>query len=222
MDLTLRFLYDSFNRFNAEMFSGRLPKVQIKIGSARGRIGSFSYRIKQHPITRRRTYTITGITISNAFKRTQEEYEDTLIHEMIHLAVLVDGHNEDQTSHGPFFRAEMNRINAAFGRHINVREHNAQVDEDRKTASYELIIKAVLTDGRTYLAHPAKTRFQQHCREIREWDRVVSAEFFGTREAASRSIPRCTDHIKFYAADPALVAKLESTAIRPRGSAKIK
>ena len=75
--------------------------------------------------------------ISLDFDLPQEEWEDVVIHEMIHLHIA---HHDikDSSSHGPKFRAMMADINRRHGRRICVtaRSTKEELDKDKRVRGH--------------------------------------------------------------------------------------
>ncbi|MGN0280871.1 MAG: SprT-like domain-containing protein [Prevotella sp.] len=107
-----------FNEFNRLMFNGQLPELPIAVGRARTSLGGlhFERRRKLFGGVEMRNF---HIRISSMYDLEEREFEDVLIHEMIHYHIL---HNrlKDTSAHGHLFRSMMNDINARYGRHISI------------------------------------------------------------------------------------------------------
>lgn len=74
------------------------------------------------------------ITISNFFLCSDKEYIETLIHEMIHVHMAVNGDfRKDNRVHGPLFKKYMHDINIQFPQYnIKIKENKKlHVDESR-------------------------------------------------------------------------------------------
>lgn len=90
---TLREMYDSFN---LRFFRGVLTRPVLRITKAKGYYGKFL-----HP--RGKSGASTAIYVSGTLNKTEAEFEDTLLHEMIHQ-YLYDTGVIEQDDHGPIFR----------------------------------------------------------------------------------------------------------------------
>lgn len=123
------------------MFQGRLPEVPIRLSRATRVLGALHFR-RTRTLLGKVKYTDIYITISNVYDRRAEEFEDTLIHEMIHLAELVEGKEAGSTPHGTWFRAQMNRINSDFKRNIHLSERLSEdvtQTNNKISASYFIV-----------------------------------------------------------------------------------
>jgi predicted SprT family Zn-dependent metalloprotease len=94
--LTLTDLNKWFNEFNAEYFDSKLPKQRLQIKSSKSYLGIIYYGKNT-------------IIISNYYKRTEWDFKQTLLHEMIHLynKVFDNGYR----GHGKPFKEKAAEIN---------------------------------------------------------------------------------------------------------------
>ncbi len=130
-------------------FDGNLPAVKILLSDAKNFLGNLRYKIQRRGLGREIRSEFV-IRISRAFDRDQEEIEDTLIHEMIHL-YIASNHIADKSSHGPQFRQIMNHINNTYGRHITISHRSARDGEIKTTDGrhhWHVIGVVKLKDGR--------------------------------------------------------------------------
>ncbi len=127
MIITLDFAQACFDTFNRQIFGGKLPRVPITLGRAQHLIGTCSYSV---PHGRSRSSEALKhaygfrLRFSTCFDMPREMWEDTVIHEMIHLALAV-GRISDDGVHGTAFRQLMERINREHHRHVCVRHDNS-------------------------------------------------------------------------------------------------
>ena len=119
MTPTVEYLEERFDSFNASCFEGALPRIPIKLSRARSFVGRLQYK----PIRNWRGKVVGGegfvIRISTKFDLPEVETEDTLIHEMIHYWIVLNG-LQDSSTHGRIFRAKMKEINEAYMKNILV------------------------------------------------------------------------------------------------------
>lgn len=104
----LEYLYSQFHYYNSLCFNGRLSTPEIRLNTRRASLG----------VTKCVTDCKTGreklwIEISVRFDLPEEEYIDTLVHEMIHYYIL-SNHIVDDGPHGSVFQAEMKKINQEY------------------------------------------------------------------------------------------------------------
>lgn len=118
MRTTLEYIKERFDRYNRQMFGGRLPRISIRLSDAKTFLGQCVSRVVTHP-DGSREHTDFELRISSRFDLPQETVDDTIIHEMIHYFIHYNGLC-DSSAHGPIFRSIMQSINIAHGRNITV------------------------------------------------------------------------------------------------------
>lgn len=135
MIVSTKFLTDCFNRFNAEIFGGSLPPIPIRTARTKTSLGRFHY-VKKKSLLGRDRYEQMSLSFSTLFDLSEREWEDTVIHEMIHYYLAVTDAPKE-TAHGPHFRAEMERINRDYGRNITIshkrnKENPGELTDNRR------------------------------------------------------------------------------------------
>ena len=111
--------------------------------TCRKRVGLFG---KKH-------FSNFALRISKRFDFTEQELQDTLIHEMIHYYISYN-QLQDSSAHGQLFRQMMNDINEKYGRHITLshrssREERLQVIGSKPRPRVFAIIE--MCDGDQYI-----------------------------------------------------------------------
>lgn len=184
----LNFVADTFNRFNVAVFAAALPLPRFRLTHARTFRGKLTYRVTTS--WGRRRADDFEMRISLDFDLPQEEWEDVVIHEMIHLHIAHRG-IKDSSSHGPKFRAIMTEINRLHGRHICVtaRTTKEQLDKDRRVRGHYLCI-VKFSDGRLGVAPVAKSRIFELWDTFRAWPEVVNVSWIGTVDPWFNRFPR--------------------------------
>ena len=150
MKITLPFATEKFNQFNALIFDSKLPPIPIRLSDALGYIGQF--------VTRRIPSSdgLSGeikyeLRFSRAHDMSEEEHEDTIIHEMIHYYIAFSG-SSDNAPHGRLFRKIMSDINTRFGRHLSITHKWTREEAYKAKCSrrkWHVIAVAELPDGLT-------------------------------------------------------------------------
>ena len=108
---TTDFLVERFGEFNQTFFGGTLPPIPILLSDVKSYAGMYVHRRRTSGVTRQ-------IKINIRMDLPREEYEDTLLHEMIHYAIDLSG-KRDNAPHGTLFRQMMQMINENGDRHIS-------------------------------------------------------------------------------------------------------
>lgn len=117
MTLTTDLLRAWFRQFNADYFDDSLPMPRLALSKARTRLGTMSCKCYRRRL--RRVCTDFAIHVSTYYDCTEREYQQTLLHEMIHYYITYNGIS-DTSAHGRVFRQMMHRLNSEHGWHITV------------------------------------------------------------------------------------------------------
>ncbi len=191
----INFVTNSFNHFNALIFNNQLPIPAFFLTKARTFRGKLAYQ---------RTRTWRGyhnhsfqLRISVSFDSPQREWEDVMIHEMIHLAIASEG-IDDQTAHGPEFRKRMHDINRKYGRNITISSKTTPEEQEADTrirAHYLCVAK--LNDGRLGVAPVAKSRIFSLWDAMDNFPGAISTSWLGSTDPWFNRFPR-VQKPKFY------------------------
>ena len=143
MPVTIETIHKLFEKFNVEMFGSRLPLPLITLCSVSSFVGQYKSKVRNNPDGSRETYGHL-LRFSTAFTLSEQELEDTVIHEMIHYFIAYNGLH-DRTAHGPLFKALMNSINEHHGRNISISHRTSREAIDTaKTAGRKWHVIAIL------------------------------------------------------------------------------
>lgn len=148
MNITIPYVKGKFDEFNRLIFSGRLPEIQVQLSNAKTFLGQCVCK-KRLAADGRPEYYDFKLKINTRITLSDQELEDTIIHEMIHYYIALN-RLEDVSSHGPVFIRLMNEINRNFHRHISVsfRGTQAQREEAVDTRSrYHVVAVVLFADG---------------------------------------------------------------------------
>lgn len=105
MELTISFIRESFHKYNKKYFKGELIEPNFSIINTKTILGRFKCRKSVYG------EKIYIIEISKYYLRNEKQYDNTIIHEMIHQYIKQKG-IKDNSSHGYYFKsiaAEINR-----------------------------------------------------------------------------------------------------------------
>lgn len=188
MTPSLSFITSAFHKFNALLFGAALPVPKFTLTKARTFQGKLVYRRKN---------TLTGvkysdfeIRVSTLFDLEAREWEDVVVHEMIHLYIASSG-LRDSSSHGPVFRKIMADINRRHGRGVAVTGHatEKQRDADRQVRAHYLCV-AKFSDGRLAVAPVAKSRIFELWDMFARFPGVASLKWIGSVDPWFNRFPR--------------------------------
>lgn len=141
-------LQGEFNKLNNLLFDGKLQPVQMiwnKRKAAHGVVKATMNRAT-------RAITIKSLAMSQFLKIPYKFFKDVLAHEMIHVYLLQKGIND---KHGPYFHAEMYRINKmGLGFNVTVRGDSAhfEMSDHMVKKGLELVAGIFHLNGKIALA----------------------------------------------------------------------
>lgn len=184
MTLTIDILHAWFRQFNADYFGDELPVPRIALSKARTRLGSLTYsRVLRLSGWK---YTDFVIRISIYYECTEREFQETLLHEMIHYYIMYK-RITDTSSHGKEFRQIMQRLNSEHGWHITVstsmHKHKLTPSHPESSPASFLVLALVLDDGTRMLS-------------------VVNVRSALKVDALARRTHRIADHRWYMSQDP--------------------
>lgn len=203
----LAFVKDSFRRFNALMFSGRLPQPEFALTRARTFRGKMTWRTVRSWGSVRNTGF--EMRVSVLFDLEKEDWEDVVIHEMIHLHIVANRLRDD-SAHGPLFRSIMAEINRTHGRHIAVSSRST--DKERSADSRpraHFICLARMRDGRLCLAPVAKSRIFSLWDAFSSFPDVAAVRWIGAIHPWFSRFPRVMTPKLYIAAEEDVAAHLK-------------
>ncbi len=209
MIITLPYLRAQFDAFNAQLFGGSLAVPRLRISTARRMLGNVRYKHPRQPSRGAAGVSALTLSISKCYDLPQDELDDTIIHEMIHLYIIT--YNlKDSSTHGRLFRQMMHTINTRYGRHVTISHHGPLA---AATPPRQMLIAVVeLTDGTLCLLRPTLTRLPAIYRALRQIPAVRTVAWYNTTDEYFASFPRAQT-VKLYRAARATVAAKLSTAI---------
>lgn len=206
---TIEYVQQRFREFNVTMFDGRLPEPPISITNAKTYLGVCAFR-KHRKWHGRLEYSDFKIRISRRFDLSQEEIDDTIIHEMIHYYIGLFS-PADMPGHSALFRRMMADINTRYGRHISVSHRLTQEQQEQATDNRpkkHIVAKVVLKDGRTGIK--VIPCMEHHIRRYRRGmmasGKVSSIEFFQTTDPFFNRFPS-SSAFTVYFPDPDVLAQ---------------
>lgn len=118
-----------FDKYNLEIFEGRLPVPEFRMSHARSFLGRMEYKMVRKTIFSRPKPEGFRLKISSFYDLEPDMLDDVIIHEMIHYDIVWSG-LKDTSSHGRIFRERMKDINRRFGRHIRISHKRADLTNE--------------------------------------------------------------------------------------------
>lgn len=146
MNITQEYLEEAFGRYNTLIFAGRLPQPELRTVTAKTFMGNCRSRIERRADGRVEHHDFV-LQVSRSFELTPAEVDDVIVHEMIHLFIMV--HSLPDTSpHGEIFRAMMHNINRAYGLSMSVSERVAPDKRKPEPKKWRVVARVSLADGK--------------------------------------------------------------------------
>ena len=186
----LAFIQRTYDKFNSLCFEGALPPIPFRLTSARTFLGKIAYKVKRSIFIGPKI-TDCRMRISTSFDLPEAEWEDVIIHEMIHYHILVNG-IRDTSTHGQVFRRMMDDINSKYGRHITVRHRCKEGSAPSRKEEYRanLLCVTQLQDGSWGITSCAKTRVFEIHRGLPKYYRLRSLEWYASSDPFFNRYPR--------------------------------
>lgn len=156
---TLRYIEEKFSYFNQLCFEGALPMPPIKLTMRRLEMGLTRCK-KTKAADGRWHYYDFSIEISVRDDLPEEEYIDTLVHEMIHYYLAYNDITDD-APHGTAFREKMQWITNTFGIRVTI---EFTPDEEllvSQRSHYRCVCVIEFCDGTVGVAVVAKNKLFQ-------------------------------------------------------------
>lgn len=129
------------------------------------------------------------LTFSRNFDLPKEEWEDVVIHEMLHFAIW-HGEIEDSGPHGRVFRKLMGDINRIHGRNITVRHKTAP---DAETADKRIRLHIVCltewNDGNRLMTVMSRTFVPEFTRFLRSALDLRDVRWFESKDTYFNKFP---------------------------------
>lgn len=179
MALTIDILHAWFRQFNADYFGDELPVPRIALSKARTRLGTMSYRRVRKLL--RWTYTDFTIRISTYYECSEREYQETLLHEMIHYYIAYKNIS-DTSSHGKVFRQIMQQLNNEHGWNITITSGKETklkpAHANKAPATYRIVLALELNDGGRMLTVVNKRSIRKVYDALRNCRNIVNHRWY--------------------------------------------
>lgn len=192
MKPTLEYIKQKFEEYNRVMFDGQLPDIPIEIVNVKGYHGKCSYKTRIGEDGKKKCYDFK-LSINERLDVSEEELQDTLIHEMLHYFI---GYNQldDVSAHGPVFLSMMNIINTKFNRNLTV-SHKTTIREAEQLVDTQRLWHIIATietkDGRFGIKVLPKiiVRVIDFVNKLQEDSNISSIELFMSDEPYFNRFP---------------------------------
>lgn len=192
MQIDTEWIAVNFDRFNKENFGGRLTPPKFSVNNARTRLGSMAFKWKQS-LFKRETYDYV-IRLSNYYDIPEVEFQNVLLHEMIHYYIAVN-HFKDDSVHGTMFRSIAQRINKQ-GWHVVVRTDTrkwpvAERNRKKVITRKRIVLAASTTDGKYFLSVIGPGSVRKVKLQIARTPQIREARWFESSDDYFQQFPQC-------------------------------
>lgn len=186
---TQEYIERRFCEFNAQYFGGQLPRVPVRLTSARTYLGQFGFKRKWTLFGGTKNYDFV-LRISIRTDLPEQEVEDTLLHEMIHL-YIVSKQLKDTSVHGQLFCQLMGDINRRHRRHITISHRRTAAEQAQDTQRrLHLLCVSTFDSGECGITIAAKSRIFQLWDTIPTFPHVVETCWYATYDPYFNRYPR--------------------------------
>ena len=117
MQVSIEWIEKWFAVFNKDYFGGKLPLPDLALSKSKTRLGSMSCKHVTR-FGRTKVYDF-AIRISNYYDMTECQFQNVLLHEMIHESIAQTG-VKDTAHHGVVLRGMADAMKKKYGWEINV------------------------------------------------------------------------------------------------------
>ena len=192
MQINTEWIAVNFDRFNKDYFGGRLTPPKFSVNNARTRLGSMAFKWKRS-LFKRETYDYV-IRLSNYYDIPEVEFQNVLLHEMIHYYIAVN-HFKDDSVHGTMFRSIAQRINKQ-GWHVVVRTDTrkwpvAERNRKKVITRKRIVLAASTTDGKYFLSVIGPGSVRKVKLQIARTPQIREARWFESSDDYFQQFPQC-------------------------------
>lgn len=173
---TLQYIQEKFEYFNNLYFDGTLVMPPIRLTLRYATMGCTKYRVVNDK-NGNLVYSDFSIEISVRRDLPEEEYIDTIVHEMIHYYLLCNN-LQDTSPHGILFKTKMNEIMQKYGIRITIAFEPSDEDMVKSITHPRYVCIIDFKDERTGLAVVAKNKIFQYWDAILESDDVREVKWY--------------------------------------------
>lgn len=185
---TQQYIERRFGEFNEQYFGGQLPTVPVRLTSARSYLGQLGFKRRRTLLGTRNSDFV--LRISTRTDQPEQEIEDTLLHEMIHL-YIASRQLKDTSAHGPLFRQLMADLNSRHGRHITISHRRTAAEQAQDTQRrLHLLCVSTFSSGEQGITIAAKSRVFRLWDAMAAFPQVTETRWYATYDPYFNRYPR--------------------------------
>lgn len=189
MKITKAWLHIRHKEFNKKYFNGKLTLPLFEITNVKGYLGLFT----------RANGRISTICISNKFDRTERDFCQTLLHEMIHQYIRENNLKDTRPHHGAIFYREADRINRLGGWNISRTDSVEGIGlTNNQNKEYNVLVFQCADRKRCFQMVMNKSYVSEYIEKIRENRRyfIVPFIFKSTDDSRFAYLPECRGSVR--------------------------
>ena len=199
MKLTIGYIERSFDKYNEKYFGGSLIKPTFRIIHGRRMLGHFK-------AIRRGNAAVGGyvdcgyiISISDFYDRCEKDYDNTIIHEMIHQYIRQNGIRQNGP-HGHAFKKECDRINRDgwnLARCTNISSWKVSEENQEKIGlkTYSLCIFKSVSNGKHMIFRFGDSKVSYYEKILNRMC-IKDYVFFTSKNNVFETFPCCCNRIR--------------------------
>ncbi len=191
MELTAKILRDWFVQFNADYFDAQLPLPQLTVGKARTQLGQFRCRKVRKGLFSAYKLTDFSIKVSEYYQLSERDYQQTLLHEMIHYYIAYKG-VKDSSPHGRLFRQMAQYINEQGGWHITISERRSNLTIRDENVRRQSLLLLLSTKAQRYYLSVVNPNYRNYlAKQAERSPEIVEYHFVVSTDSQYASWPQC-------------------------------
>lgn len=189
MQISVQWLEQWFTVFNEQYFDSGLPLPRLALSRSRTRLGSMSCK-RVTRLLRGTKFSDFTIRLSNYYDLSERNFQNVLLHEMIHYHIAYAG-VKDTSPHGVVFRRMAEEFNRKYGWNIKVTGSTRGVKPAKPQPNREFLVLALLLDSGEHLFSVVNPRYAHEIdRNIRSVSRVKNFSWYTTCDRYFMDFPR--------------------------------
>jgi len=217
---TKEYIERKYEELNNLCFGGELPVVPIQMSRARTYLGQLGFKRRRRLLRGWENYSFV-LRISVRIDLPEDEVIDTLLHEMIHLAIA-SRQQKDTSTHGRLFRQMMADINKRYGRHITISHRKTKTEQEQDTQRRtHLICVSTFNTGEQGITIAAKSRIFSLWNLMPHFPKVIATEWLLSYDPFFNRFPRALTPKIYHIEKEALKEHLRDAKPLMRQSDKI-
>lgn len=180
MKLTTEWMETWFDELNRLYFKTDLPRPRLYVSRSKQRLGCLGYKMQRKKQDAAYDYRL-GLT--NYYVLTEWDYQNILLHEMIHLLIAHNGWR-DTSAHGKVFRQLRDHLNNDCGWDIRISYNTRQLSVNPQFLQRKkfLVLAVKLQNGRRLLSVVNRKYMNQVRSTLSHSQQVASSAWYVTTD----------------------------------------